>query len=179
MRALTFPILLMLFFTSTHANAQASSGYYLLEAMNSRKCAHVQAALQTDGATISQWECRDQKTVDPAPYFQWDKVNVGGEYFMLRARHSGKCAQVNGASNENGAPITQWGCQRDRAHFHWKQTVAENRAGDPYYYIVNRASGKCMHVHGGGSENGALITQWDCVNQSNVKWMVIRRGPID
>jgi hypothetical protein len=86
---------------------------------------------------------------------------------------------VNGASKEDGAPITQWDCQRDRLHFHWKLEVAENRAGDLYYYMVNRASGKCMHVHGGTKDNGAVITQWECVNQPNVKWMVIGRGRID
>jgi hypothetical protein len=58
------------------SQAQAQSSYHLLEAMNSRKCAHVQAAEQADGATISQWECRDLKQLDPAPYFQSDKINV-------------------------------------------------------------------------------------------------------
>lgn len=178
MRATFFACALSLFVLS-HASAQAQSSYHLFEAMNSRKCAHVQAASMANGATISQWECRSFNGLDLPKYFQWDKIGVGGGYFMLRARHSDKCVQVNQASKENGMPITQWDCLRDQRHFHWKQELAENRAGDQYYYIVNRHSGKCMHVHGGGRENGALITQWDCIDQSNLKWSVIVRGPID
>ena len=179
MRATVFLVLLMTCFTSTQANAQAKPDYYLLMAMSSYKCAHVQGASQADGGTISQWQCRDQKQLDPPKSFQWEKISIGGEYFMLRAKHSGKCAQVNAASKEDGAPITQWDCQRNRPHFHWKQVLAENKAGDRYYYIVNRVSDKCMHVLGGKNDDGALITQWACVNQPNVKWMVIGRGRID
>jgi hypothetical protein len=144
----TFLVLPVICFTSSLAYSQAKPDYYLLIAMNSYKCAHVQAASQDNSGTISQWQCRDQKQLDVPQYFQWQKINVGGGYFLLQAMHSHKCAQVNGASKENGAAITQWDCQRDRPHFHWKLEVAEDKAGDRYYYIVNRASGKCMHVQG-------------------------------
>ena len=38
-----------------------------------------------------------------------------------------------------------------------------------YVYLVNKNSKKCLHQHGGINSNGAPITQWDCINQSNVK----------
>jgi hypothetical protein len=31
-------------------------------------------------------------------------------------------------------------------------------------------SGKCAHLHGDSSANGAQITQWDCIDLPNVKW---------
>lgn len=37
-------------------------------------------------------------------------------------------------------------------------------------------SGKCAHVHGGSSANGAAITQWDCVNLPNVIWSFRTEG---
>ncbi|HJQ60998.1 MAG TPA: RICIN domain-containing protein, partial [Vineibacter sp.] len=82
--------------------------------------------------------------------------------------------QVNQASLENGAPITQWDCV-NQANVYWRLAPADNNL----YYIVNRASGKCMHVHGGKNENGALITQWECINQYNLKWIVTGLVRID
>lgn len=38
------------------------------------------------------------------------------------------------------------------------------------FYLQVQHSEKCMHVHSGGWENGALITQWACINQPNVLW---------
>lgn len=48
--------------------------------------------------------------------------------------------------------------------------VSFKDTGDGFYNIVFRHSGKCVHVNGGGRENGTNITQWDGVNQSNLKW---------
>ena len=161
-------ILLSAAFAPDLAKAQVQ---YELRAMHSDKCAHVQAASQDNGGRISQWTCNanqnDRLDTTRRDFFKWRKINVRGEWFKLQAVHSNKCAQVNGASHENGAAITQWDCVNQR-NVYWKQTSAENGS----YYIINEASGKCMHVNGGGNENGALITQWECVNQPNVKWKV-------
>ena len=43
-------------------------------------------------------------------------------------------------------------------------------------FLVAQHSNKCAQVHGGGMENGAAITQWDCVNQPNVIWDVILKS---
>ena len=78
MKATILLVLAVICLASTLANSQAKPDYYLLEAMNSHKCAHVQAARQDNGARISQWDCRDQKQLDFPQYFQWQKINVGG-----------------------------------------------------------------------------------------------------
>lgn len=41
-----------------------------------------------------------------------------------------------------------------------------------YYYIRARHSNKCLHQHGGVLDNGAPLTQWDCVDQTNVQWRI-------
>jgi Ricin-type beta-trefoil lectin domain-like len=41
-----------------------------------------------------------------------------------------------------------------------------------YYYIRAKHSKKCLHQHGGVLDNGAPITQWDCVDQENVQWRI-------
>jgi hypothetical protein len=95
-------------------------------------------------------------------------MQLGDGRFYLVARHSGKCAQVSGASHANGAHITQWDCV-DQRNVKWRQRPA----GGGYVYLVNSASGKCMQVEQAANHNGANISQWDCVDQDNVKWQVL------
>jgi hypothetical protein len=45
-----------------------------------------------------------------------------------------------------------------------------------YYQLEVRHSNKCLHQHGGTQGNGDRITQWDCVNQPNVKVEVLPAG---
>ena len=45
-----------------------------------------------------------------------------------------------------------------------------------YYFIKARHSGKCLHQHGGTYRNGDPITQWDCVEEPNVKLQKVPAG---
>jgi hypothetical protein len=90
---------------------------------------------------------------------------MAAEYFELKAVHSGKCAQVNGLSQDNGAKITQWQCV-DQPNVLWRKI----NAGNGYFKLQAKHSGKCAQVNGASQNNGADITQWDCVNQNNVLW---------
>jgi len=38
-----------------------------------------------------------------------------------------------------------------------------------YFFVVAKHSNKCLHQHGATQGNGDRITQWECVNQPNVK----------
>ena len=42
-----------------------------------------------------------------------------------------------------------------------------------YYYIRARHSGKCVHQHGHTYANGDPVTQWECIDQGNVKVRII------
>lgn len=41
---------------------------------------------------------------------QWTKEDMGGGYYRLRSRYSGKCADVTGASTSDGTAIIQYTC---------------------------------------------------------------------
>jgi hypothetical protein len=45
-----------------------------------------------------------------------------------------------------------------------------------YYNVVAKHSNKCLHQFGGTQANGGAITQWDCVDQPNVKLEIIPVG---
>src|SRR5262249_6522610 len=88
---------------------------------------------------------------------------------MIINKDSNKCAQVDGASQDNGANISQWDCV-DQDNVKWRSTPT----GDGYVKIMNKASNKCAQVDGASQANGANISQWDCVDQDNVKWQISR-----
>src|SRR5829696_6334883 len=84
---------------------------------------------------------------------------------FLKARHSARCAQVDNASHNNGARISQWECV-NQPNVRWRKRGADRG----YFYLQNINSNKCAQVAGASKDNGAPITQWDCVNQANVHW---------
>jgi hypothetical protein len=134
-----------------------------LRAKHSGKCAQVNGASTANGIAVSQWDCLDQSNV------KWSWIEVDNGYVFLKAQHSNKCAQVDGASPANGAKISQWDCvNQDNVKWALKPVGSSN--GSKYYNIVNKATGKCMQVEGAANANGAKISQWDCVDQDNLKW---------
>jgi len=92
-------------------------------------------------------------------------VATAAQDVWLKAKHSGKCAQVVQLSTANGARITQWDClSQDDAM--WRKVDA----GDGYFFLKTRHSGKCAQVNQHAYSNGAVISQWQCLNLPNLKW---------
>ena len=77
--------------------------------------------------------------------------------FFITAMHSQKCAQVDDASQDNGARISQWQClQQPNVLWHRQD------GGDGYFFLQAKHSGKCAMVFRGAQNNGAGIGQWAC-----------------
>lgn len=87
------------------------------------------------------------------------------EFYVIIAKHSGKCLDVRGISTDKGANIIQydyWGGDNQK----WKLEPV----GDGYYRIIAKHSGKCLDVGGISTDNGAKIIQWDYRGGDNQKW---------
>jgi len=86
----------------------AGDGYFQLQSVHSNKCIQVSAALRNSGVLITQWDCLDQ------PHHQWKEVfmerSLGYSFYQIVSKLSGKCLQVSGASNDNGAFLIQADC---------------------------------------------------------------------
>ncbi|MEU6012159.1 RICIN domain-containing protein [Streptomyces sp. NPDC047453] len=89
-------------------------------------------------------------------------VRAGGIWYF-RAKHSGKCLTVHGASTAKGAPVDQYTCV-GAANQRWRLMYTDTFG---LAYLVNEKSGKCLDVLGGGKSNGTKIVQWDCNSRSN------------
>lgn len=48
-------------------------------------------------------------------------------------------------------------------------TVAAEPASEGTFYLKAQHSGKCVHQHGASKADGGVVTQWDCVEEPNVR----------
>lgn len=55
-------------------------------------------------------------------------------------------------------------------------TTAYAAHPDGLYYIKAQHSGKCVHQHGSTNAEGGNVTQWDCVDQPNVRIEKVTAG---
>lgn len=88
-------------------------------------------------------------------------------YYQIQAKNSGKCLNVQYASQSNAAQIIQWDCNGGLSN-QWQLSPF----GVGYYLLVNRNSGKCMDVQYANTGNGGNLIQWTCNGATNQQWQV-------
>ncbi|WP_245966870.1 lectin [Sphaerisporangium album] len=81
---------------------------------------------------------------------------------------SGRCLDVNGASQANGAQVLIWDCN-GQANQQWTSTASSE---------LRVYGGKCLDVNGGGTADGTPVIIWDCNGQNNQKWRLNADGTI-
>ncbi|WP_285785858.1 lectin, partial [Microbispora sp. NBRC 16548] len=86
----------------------------------------------------------------------------------LKGVGSGRCLDVSGASQANGAQAQIWDCN-GQANQQWTSTSA----GELRVY-----GNKCLDVNGGSTADGASVIIWDCNGQNNQKWRLNSDGSI-
>ena len=71
-------------------------------------CVDVSGASAENGTPLQLWECNGAGQTNQV----WQRVGIAGDspYVGFIAQHSGKCADVLGKSQGNGAVIDQWEC---------------------------------------------------------------------
>jgi chitinase len=89
----------------------------------------------------------------------------------VRAVHSGKCAEVAGASTTRGAAILQEPCNQQKS-----QVWTLKNLGSNTYNLVSQNSGLCLDVTGGSMADGGAIEQWTCNGGDNQKWHITTQG---
>ena len=95
----------------------------------------------------------------------------GTTYYEIVARHSGKCLDVSGESQDAGALVIQWTCG-GWFNQHWEIIPV----GGGYYKIVARHSGKVLDVQWAGTTNGTPVWQWDENGTPAQQWEIIDVG---
>ncbi len=90
-----------------------------------------------------------------------------GKNYKIIAKHSGKVLNVESASQENGANVTQRDFKASAEQYFSLRQIGG------YYAIVAKHSGKVLHVDSGSTTEGASILQWTYV-QSNQQLFSLR-----
>lgn len=148
-------------------------GRYIIVAKHSGKVLDVSGASTAGGANIQQW------TYTGASHQQWDVEPVpsstGGDYsyFTIRAAHSGQNIDLLNFSYADGGNVIQFG-----TGFGVNQQWFLEYAGDGYFYIRSKWSGKYLDVNGGvaATGDGANVQQWSGPGGANQLW---RFMPVD
>ncbi|MBB5783298.1 lectin [Nonomuraea jabiensis] len=86
----------------------------------------------------------------------------------LKGAGSGRCLDVSGASQANGAQTQIWDCN-GQANQQWAATSS----GELRVY-----GGKCLDVNGAGTADGTAVIIWDCNGQNNQKWRLNADGSV-
>ncbi|WP_346434052.1 extracellular catalytic domain type 1 short-chain-length polyhydroxyalkanoate depolymerase [Nonomuraea composti] len=104
----------------------------------------------------------DATTPDPDP----DPTPTGAS--TIKNVASGRCLDVAGASQANGAQAQIWDCN-GQANQQWTPTAA----GELRVY-----GGKCLDVSNRATADGSSVIIWDCSGQSNQQWRLNADGSI-
>jgi hypothetical protein len=147
------------------------SGRYIIVNRFSHKVIEVPNANTNWGATLAQ------NTYAGGSNQLWDVYPLastnGGDYsyFTLTAVHSGATADESNFSYNDGNAIIQYG-NGGSAVEHWFFEYA----GNGYFYIRSRWSGKYLDIAGTSSANGAGIVQSTGYARSSQQWRLIPAG---
>ena len=124
--------------------------------------------LQFPSSTSLTMAGYDQITVDAATGVV---AGVPASYVNLVARHSGKCADVNGASTANNAELLQYTCGSA-----YNQQFTTRDVGAGYVQLVLRHSGLCLDVASASTANSAQVIQYTCGSGANQQWQLQDAG---
>lgn len=136
------------------------STYYTIKNVNSGQLMDVYQNSTADGASVIQWPSNGGANQ------QWNIVPVSGQLFKIVNRNSGKVLDINASSHRRGTALQQYtygGGTNQLWYF-------EPTSGG--YVIRNFESRQILEVGGGSTANGAAVSQWMPLNQSNQAWTI-------
>ncbi|WKB50585.1 RICIN domain-containing protein [Eleftheria terrae] len=85
--------------------------------------------------------------------------------YLVKAKHSGKCMDVDNARQDEGRNVFQWTCHGGNNQ-RWIFTNLNNG----YYEVKVKHSGKCLDVDHSGTSNGVNVHQWSCNRSTAQQW---------
>ena len=101
-------------------------------------------------------------TSPPPPQVRYDQVVNW---------HSGKCLDVDGASQANRAKVQQYTCNGTVA-----QQWTKRYKNSDYFELVLAGSGKCMEVASSSQRDNGKVQQFDCNGGYNQQWRQPQSG---
>jgi hypothetical protein len=147
--------------------ARSGKRFYLQSALG--PVAHLQGGVAHDNAPVTCW---DKNTHGHQANLQWTLSHApNGAYYIHSAVDPNFVFHQHGATHENNGAISVW---NKNTHGHQGNLqVRFEKLGGGFWAIKFVHSGKCVHVYGAQTANGTPISQWDYVDQANLKWRLV------
>jgi hypothetical protein len=149
--------------------AKSGKKFYLVSALSPNACAHLLGGQGKDDAQVTIW---DKNTHGHQANLQWT-IHHGpnGTYHIASVADPNFVFHQLGATNENGGRISVW---NKNTHGHQGNLQVRFEKVEKGWWAIRFAhSNKCVHVQGAQTGNNTPITQWDYVNQANLKWRFV------
>ena len=166
-------------------SASANTNYVEIVNVSTNLRADVMWASASDGQNVFLW--RNNASTSQV----FDLVNMGGGFFQLRARHSGKCLMLDGTQPNvgNGRRIAQYPCTAaGYKSAQWSFVDMNAKCADNglcidqgWRVIKNRYTGRCLDTQNpAGRRPGerAVLQLWSCIsspaawNADNQIWKI-------
>ncbi len=166
---LSFAFIFSLFAVS--AQAAVEDGWYKIIVKHSGKAMTVYNGSTADSASIVQ------KTYSGADEQLWyiEKTRDSNpDSYQLISKKSQKVADIKGESTLNGADLVQYHTKGGNTAANDNQRFRLVDAGNGYFNIIAKHSGKALHVNSGSSSDNAQIKQWSNNNYDWYKWQLVK-----
>ena len=108
---------------------------------------------------LDQYRCVPQTNEEW--YFDFVEFDGLDYWYEIRNRASGKCMNVEQASQSNGAHVIQYSCAGSYWNAQWALARTSSLPAG-YYWLFPRHSDKCLNVAGGSTLNNAKLIQYNC-----------------
>ena len=100
---------------------------------------------------VAQQACANSES------FSFDFVKVSSDTYQIKNARTGKCLDIAGSKQDNGAALTQASCDEGKN----QQFELLNVGGDDYQ-VKAQHSGKCLDVYRANTSDGTKVTQYRC-----------------
>ncbi|GAQ56052.1 RICIN domain-containing protein [Streptomyces acidiscabies] len=158
------PLAVVPYLLFTQDDSQAATidtnAYYRLASVSSGKVLDVNGFSTADGTRIQQWT--DQNSANQ----QWKLKPVGGGYYELVNRNSGK---VLGIASRSATAEQQ--TDSSSAAQEWK---IKEVGGSDAVTFVSRADGQVLDVTGSSKADGAAVIQYADRGSANQQWKLVK-----
>lgn len=151
-------------FLSPTEQKVADGTYRIASAVGLNKGVDISGAVTENGANAHLW------TYHGGANQQFVFTYIGGGYYTIRARHSGKALDVSGASTTPGTNVWQYDPNGTVAQ---KWLVKD--AGDGHVYLVS-GTGLYLDVNGGYTADGTNVQGWSGNGTAAQRWKLIPVG---
>jgi hypothetical protein len=145
-----------------------TEGKFIIMNKKSRKLLMPSDGNTANGTTICQGGNKKQT------YQQWNiapvESRIGGDFsyfFISNAKNSAQLDILNWSTSNGGGIILYAGGKGANEQWYFQY------AGDGYYYIFSRHSGKCLEVSGGSTTDGAVIRQNAFTGDDRQQWRLL------